>query len=149
MIGAGMNNKFLAVLVGTGLALTACTGSPGGAGTPTSPPSAGGVQGSPTAAPSSSASKPPAAQDTELLRDIKCAADDTGSWSFDAYLVNDQDQTRTFTVAIAVTVGMEVKGHDLVVHEVPGNSEAHITRNYFAQADDKDAVCEPVVSAEG
>lgn len=89
------------------------------------------------------------AQAGEFLRNIKCAADNTGSWSFAADLINDQPHSRTFTVAIAVTVGMQVKGHDLVVQAVPANGEARITRNYFAQADDKDAVCEPVVSVEG
>lgn len=134
--------------MGAGLALTACTGSPENPGDSTGPPSSAGGQ-SPTGETPSAPANPPSVLDGEFLRDATCAADDSGSWSFEADLVNDQDHARTFTVALAVTVGMEVKGHDMIVQEVPANSEEHVSRNYFAQTDDKNAVCEPVVSAEG
>ena len=147
MIGACMKKQFVAISLGVALALTACTGAPdSGSETPNTP-----VESSapPTAPQPSTGVKPAPSPVHELIRDVRCAADETGSWSFEGHLVNDQDNQRTFTIAIAVTVGPEVKGHDLVVQEVPGKSEFHVTRNYFAQTQEADAVCEPVVSVEG
>ncbi|AIY01258.1 hypothetical protein ART_1659 [Arthrobacter sp. PAMC 25486] len=145
-----MKRQFLAILLGTGLALTACTGVPDSGVESSNPPPATSEQPQPGDKPT--AAEPtlsPAPGREMLLRDVKCTADESGSWSFDGYLVNDQEQQRTFTIAIAVTVGMEVKGHDMVIQEVPGKGEFHVTRNYFAQAADEGAVCEPVVSVEG
>ena len=144
-----MKKKLLAILLGTGLALTACSGAPKGEGQPSNPTPAASEQ-NPGAGETESAPTPDTAPgNASLLRDAKCTADESGAWSFDAYLVNDDKQERTFTVALAVTIGKEVKGHDMVIQKVPGKGEFHVTRNYFAQSDDADAVCEPVVSVEG
>lgn len=146
-----MKRQFLAILLGTGLALTACTGSASGEDETANPPTATeqGPEGDKPTTPAATPAPAPTVPGTAYLRDVKCAADESGAWSFDGYLVNDQAQQRTFTIAIAVTVGMEVKGHDMVIQEVPGKGEFHVTRNFFAQAADEGAVCEPVVSVEG
>ena len=144
-----MKKKLLAILLGTGLALTACSGAPTDEGQTSNPTSAASEQ-SPGDSPAAAAPTPATAPgNASLLRDAKCTADESGAWSFDAYLVNDDKQERTFTVALAVTIGKEVKGHDMVIQKVPGKGEFHVTRNYFAQSADAGAVCEPVVSVEG
>lgn len=147
-MGLAMKNGIFAVLAGTALALTACTGSPDGVAESTSPPPASSKP-SPPAGPESPKAPSLVAEAGEFLRDVKCEPDHTGSWSFDGLLVNDQDEAKTFTIAIAVTVGMQVIGHDLVTQEVPGNGDVRVSRNYFAQTTEKDAVCETVVSVEG
>lgn len=143
-----MKNRIFALLVGSGLALTACTGSPEGDAESTSPPPVSSKP-SPSTGPESPKAPSLPAEAGEFLRDVECAPDDTGSWSFDGRLVNDQAEAKTFTIAIAVTVSKQVLGHDLVTQEVPGKSDVRVSRNYFAQTTEKDAVCEPVVSVEG
>jgi len=147
-----MQRKLLVILLGTGLFLTACTGIPDGGGDTPKTPAATHQDATAAAPPTASGeagSTAPGEAGSGALRDVTCTADSSGAWSFNGLLVNEQDRARTFTIAIAVTVGPDVKGHDIVTQEVPANGEFHVTRNYFAQTAEQGAVCEPVVSVEG
>lgn len=147
-----MKRKLLAILLGAGLAVTACTASPEDGGDTSKPPAATPQDTTAGPLPTASGEAGPAAPGeagSGALRDVTCTADSSGAWSFSGLLVNEQNRARTFTIAIAVTVGPDVKGHDIVTQEVPANGQFHVARNYFAQTAEQGAVCEPVVSVEG
>lgn len=83
------------------------------------------------------------------MTDVNCTKDSNGSWSFHGVLNNGSDKARTFTVAIAVTVGSSTKGHAMITQEVPAKSTFDVIAKDFATAADEGAVCEPVTSVEG
>lgn len=102
----------------------------------------------PTEAPPPSATPSNAAANEDLV-DVKCTKDSDGSWSFEGALKNPSTSPKTYTVAIAVTVGTAVKGHALLTQEVQADSVQHVAAPDFAVANDAGAVCEPVTSVGG
>lgn len=60
--------------------------------------------------------------------------------------MNPAPNTRTYTVAIAVTVGKNVLGHDMVTQSVPAGGKVTITTENFASSTNPAAVCAPITS---
>jgi len=125
--------------------VTGTSGSPGGSASPSTPAT------DQTAAPPSSPE--PGDVSTSLnaidaLRNQSCTAAADGSWTFKGTLVNGTGSAKTYTVAIAVTVGAALQGHALITQTVqPGMSADVLARN-FARTTGGAGTCEPVVSAE-
>lgn len=82
------------------------------------------------------------------LRDHTCTAGAGGSWSFKGNLVNTSDKAKTYTVAVAVTIGAAVQGHALITETVPAGKSAEVSAENFAKTTGSAGQCEPVVSAK-
>ncbi len=82
------------------------------------------------------------------LRDQSCTAGANGSWTFKGTLVNSTGTAKTYTVAVAVTVGAAVQGHALMTETVQAGKSADVSAKDFAHTAGGAGVCEPVVSAE-
>lgn len=135
------------------LALSGCTsagddpGETAGVSPPASASEGTGTSGggAPTEGAPPPASPSNAAANEDLV-EVKCTKDSGGSWSFEGDLKNSSASLKTYTVAIAVTVGTAVKGHALLTQEVQADSIQHVSAPDFAVANDAGAVCEPVAS---
>ncbi|XAS66750.1 hypothetical protein V3C33_14880 [Micrococcaceae bacterium Sec5.7] len=137
------------------LALAGCSGGGSGAAEP--------GQSAPTsskssAAPSSEAPAPGTSEPTDVssslnaigdLQKHTCTAAADGSWTFKGTLVNGSTESRTYTVAVAVTVGAAVQGHTIITETVPAGKSADVTAEKFAKSTGQNGTCEPVVSVEG
>lgn len=137
------------------LALSGCLspGSGHGAKDSTSTGPAEVAGGSSAPAPSAKAT-PATGQSSDGLASgdllgIKCTKDSTGSWSFEGDVKNSSTRQKTFTVAVAVTVGSAVKGHALLTQTVAAGSLEHVAAPDFAESNDPAAACEPVASVVG
>lgn len=121
--------------------LTATTGSTAASETPLiSPP--------PTAAPSLPTDVSTTLNAIKDLQKHTCSADADGSWTFKGTLVNASEKARTYTVAVAVTVGAAVQGHTLITKTVPAGKSAEVSAGNFAKTTGSAGQCEPVVSAK-
>lgn len=142
------------------LALAGCSGGGSGAAEP------GQSQSAPTtsqssassAAASSGGQAPGASEPTDVssslnaigdLRKHTCTAAADGSWTFTGTLVNSSTESRTYTVAVAVTVGAAVQGHTIITETVPAGKSADVKAEKFAKSMGPNGTCEPVVSVEG
>jgi hypothetical protein len=85
----------------------------------------------------------------DALQEHTCAAGADGQWTFKGTLVNSSDKAKTYTVAIAVTVGAAVQGHTLITETVQPGKSAEISAENFAKTTGQAGTCEPVVSVEG
>lgn len=120
---------------------TATTGSTAGSETPLiSPP--------PTAAPSLPTDVSTTLNAIKDLQKHTCSAGADGSWTFKGTLVNASEKARTYTVAVAVTVGAAVQGHTLITKTVPAGKSAEVSAGNFAKTTGSAGQCEPVVSAK-
>lgn len=84
----------------------------------------------------------------DALQKHTCAAGPDGSWTFKGTLVNTSDKAKTFTVAVAVTVGAAVQGHTLITETVQPGKSAELSAENFAKTAGQQGTCEPVVSVE-
>ncbi|WP_440157755.1 hypothetical protein [Arthrobacter sp. SAFR-014] len=84
----------------------------------------------------------------DALQAHTCAAGADGQWTFKGTLVNSSDKAKTYTVAIAVTVGAAVQGHTLITETVPAGKSAEVSAENFAKTTGQGGTCEPVVSVE-
>jgi hypothetical protein len=84
----------------------------------------------------------------DALQKHTCAAGPDGSWTFKGTLVNTSDKAKTYTVAVAVTVGAAVQGHTLITKTVQAGKSAEVSAENFAKTTGQQGTCEPVVSAE-
>ena len=82
------------------------------------------------------------------LQKHTCTATADGSWTFKGTLVNSADKAKTYTVAVAVTVGAAVQGHALITETVQPGKSADVSAENFAKTTGKEGQCEPVVSVE-
>ena len=82
------------------------------------------------------------------LQDHTCTAGTDGSWTFKGTLVNTSGQAKTYTVAVAVTVGAAVQGHALITETVQAGKSAEVSAENFAKTTGSAGQCEPVVSAK-
>jgi hypothetical protein len=82
------------------------------------------------------------------LQKHTCTATADGSWTFKGTLVNSADKAKTYTVAVAVTVGAAVQGHALITETVQPGKSADVSATNFAKTTGKEGQCEPVVSVE-
>lgn len=108
---------------------------------------------SPTLAVPSPAAPLPSDVSTSLnafsaLQESSCAQDGAGAWSFQGALANATDTTKTYTVAVAVTVGASVQGHALITKTVAAGKTTGISATDFAKTTGQAGTCEPVVSLE-
>ena len=69
-------------------------------------------------------------------------------WTFKGTLVNSSGKAKTYTVAIAVTVGAAVQGHTLITETVQAGKSAEVSAENFAKTTGQAGTCEPVVSVE-
>jgi hypothetical protein len=84
----------------------------------------------------------------DALQEHTCAASADGQWTFKGTLVNSSDKAKTYTVAIAVTVGAAVQGHTLITETVQAGKSAQVSAENFAKTTGQAGTCEPVVSVE-
>ena len=84
----------------------------------------------------------------DALQEHTCAAGADGQWTFRGTLVNSSDKAKTYTVAIAVTVGAAVQGHTLITETVQAGKSAEVSAENFAKTTGQAGTCEPVVSVE-
>ena len=84
----------------------------------------------------------------DALQEHTCAAGADGQWTFKGTLVNSSDKAKTYTVAIAVTVGAAVQGHTLITETVQAGKSAEVSAENFAKTTGQAGTCEPVVSVE-
>ncbi|NYD77190.1 hypothetical protein [Arthrobacter cupressi] len=82
------------------------------------------------------------------MRNQSCTAASDGSWTFKGTLVNDTGVAKTYTVAVAVTIGAAVQGHALITETVQPGKSADVSAKDFAHTTGQAGSCEPVVSAE-
>ena len=125
----------------TAPAPSATTGSTEGSETPLIPPP-------PTTAPSLPTDVSTTLNAIKDLQEHTCTAGADGSWSFTGNLVNTSDMAKTYTVAVAVTVGAAVQGHTLITETVPAGKSAEVSAKNFAKTTGSTGQCEPVVSAK-
>jgi hypothetical protein len=140
--------------------LLAASGCSGGGTGPSGPsPSASPASTTPASQPPSESSPPTTApvlptdvstslNAIEALQEHTCAAGADGQWTFKGTLVNSSDKAKTYTVAIAVTVGAAVQGHTLITETVQAGKSAEVTAENFAKTTGQAGTCEPVVSVE-
>jgi hypothetical protein len=84
----------------------------------------------------------------DALRNPSCSAGADGSWTFKGTLVNATGSAKTYTVAVAVTIGAAVQGHALITETVQAGKSAEVLAKDFARTTGRAGTCEPVVSAE-
>jgi hypothetical protein len=84
----------------------------------------------------------------EALVSHSCTADAAGVWSFRGTLRNSTEKTKTYTAAVAVTLGAAMLGHTVVTRKLGPGQQAGISAPKLAKSKDKNAVCEPVISME-
>ena len=84
----------------------------------------------------------------DALQEHTCAAGADGQWTFKGTLVNSSDKAKTYTVAIAVTVGAAVQGHTLITETIQAGKSAEVSAENFAKTTGQAGTCEPVVSVE-
>jgi len=84
----------------------------------------------------------------DALQEHTCTAGPDGQWTFKGTLVNSSDKAKTYTVAIAVTVGAAVQGHTLITETVQAGKSAEVSARNFAKTTGQAGTCEPVVSVE-
>ncbi|WP_395398897.1 hypothetical protein ACHMXB_13145 [Arthrobacter sp. UC242_113] len=84
----------------------------------------------------------------DALQEHTCEAGADGQWTFKGTLVNSTDKAKTYTVAIAVTVGAAVQGHTLITETVQAGKSAEVSAENFAKTTGQAGTCEPVVSVE-
>ncbi|WP_115787574.1 hypothetical protein [Arthrobacter silvisoli] len=84
----------------------------------------------------------------DALRNHSCTAASDGSWTFKGTLVNTTGSAKTYTVAIAVTIGAAIQGHALITETVQPGKSADVSAKDFAHTTGRAGICEPVVSAE-
>ena len=142
------------------LAVAGCSGGgsgPAGPGTsqtaPASPGSAGASETPLIPPPATTAPSLPTDVSTSLnaidaLQKHTCTAGPDGSWTFKGTLVNKTDSPKTYTVALAVTVGAVVQGHALITETVQPGKSADVSAENFAKTTGQQGTCEPVVSVE-
>ena len=140
--------------------LLAASGCSGGGSGPSGPiPSASPASTTPASQPPSESSPPttapvlPTDVSTSLnaidaLQEHTCAAGADGQWTFRGTLVNSSDKAKTYTVAIAVTVGAAVQGHTLITETIQAGKSAEVSAENFAKTTGQAGTCEPVVSVE-
>lgn len=102
----------------------------------------------PTTAPSLPTDVSTSLNAIDALQEHTCAAGPDGQWSFKGTLVNSSDKAKTYTVAIAVTVGAAVQGHTLITETVQAGKSAEVSAKNFARTTGQTGTCEPVVSVE-
>ena len=140
--------------------LLAASGCSGGGTGPTEPsPSASPASTTPASQPPSESSPPTTApvlptdvstsvNALDALQEHTCAAGADGQWTFKGTLVNSSDKAKTYTVAIAVTVGAAVQGHTLITETIQAGKSAEVSAENFAKTTGQAGTCEPVVSVE-
>ncbi|KRE47658.1 hypothetical protein ASG92_10570 [Arthrobacter sp. Soil736] len=84
----------------------------------------------------------------DALQKHTCTAGPDGSWTFKGTLVNKSDRAKTYSVAVAVTVGAAVQGHALITETVQPGKSADVSAENFAKTTGQQGTCEPVVSVE-
>ncbi|MFE5838459.1 hypothetical protein [Arthrobacter sp. NPDC056493] len=102
----------------------------------------------PTTAPSLPTDVSTSLNAIDALQEHTCAAGPDGQWTFKGTLVNSSDKAKTYTVAIAVTVGAAVQGHTLITQTVQAGKSAEVSAKNFAKTTGQAGTCEPVVSVE-
>lgn len=138
------------------LAVAGCSGggtAPSGPGPSVSPSTTTAAQTPSVTSPPSTAPSLPTDVSTSLnaiddLQKHTCAAGPDGSWTFKGTLVNSSDKAKTYTVALAVTVGAAVQGHALITETVQPGKSADVSAVNFAKTAGQQGTCEPVVSVE-
>jgi hypothetical protein len=140
--------------------LLAASGCSGGGSGPSGPsPSASPASTTAVSQPPSESSPPTTAPSLptdvstslnaiDALQEHTCAAGADGQWTFKGTLVNSSDKAKTYTVAIAVTVGAAVQGHTLITETVQAGKSADVSAENFAKTTGQAGTCEPVVSVE-
>ena len=161
-LGGNLRNRRLLpavlLLAAFPLALAGCSGGTGPAGQSTSPPPSSSASASlGTAPPTERTPAPPPSSPGDVstsfnaigaLRNQSCTAASDGSWTFKGTLVNDTGVPKTYTVAVAVTIGAAVQGHALITETVQPGKSADVSAKDFAHTTGRAGSCEPVVSAE-
>lgn len=139
------------------LAVAGCSGGgsgPAGPSPSVSPPSTTtaaqtpSVSSPPTTAPSLPTDVSTSLNAIDDLQKHTCVAGPDGSWTFKGTLVNSSDKAKTYTVALAVTVGAAVQGHALITETVQAGKSAEVSAENFAKTTGQQGTCEPVVSVE-
>lgn len=139
------------------LAVAGCSGgatNPTGTGPSVSPssttaaPQTPSVTSPPTTAPSLPTDVSTSLNAIDDLQEHTCVAGTDGSWTFKGTLVNSSDKAKTYTVALAVTVGAAVQGHALITETVQPGKSADVSAVNFAKTAGQQGTCEPVVSVE-
>jgi hypothetical protein len=144
------------------LAVAGCSGGGSGPAEPSasqsapSPTATTSTAGSQTPAESAPATTPPSLPTDvstslnaiDALQKHTCTADANGSWTFKGTLVNKSDRAKTYSVAVAVTVGAAVQGHALITETVQPGKSADVSAENFAKTAGQEGTCEPVVSVE-
>jgi len=122
------------------------SGSPG---TSTGPSAAASTDKAPAPPPSSEPGDVSTSFNAiDALRNQSCTAGADGSWTFMGTLVNSTKSAKTYTVAVAVTIGAAVQGHALITETVQAGKSADVLARDFARTTGRAGTCEPVVSAE-
>jgi hypothetical protein len=147
------------------LAVAGCSGGGSGPAGPSASQSAPASSSATTTNPTSgsqspSASAPPTTAPSlptdvstslnaiDALQKHTCAAAPDGSWTFKGTLLNTSDKAKTYTVAVAVTVGAAVQGHTLITETLQPGKSAEVSAENFAKTTGQEGTCEPVVSVE-
>jgi hypothetical protein len=139
------------------LAVAGCSGGgsgPAGPSPSVSPPSTTtaaqtpSVSSPPTTTPSLPTDVSTSLNAIDDLQEHTCVAGPDGSWTFKGTLVNSSDKAKTYTVALAVTVGASVQGHALITETVQAGKSAEVSAENFAKTTGQQGTCEPVVSVE-
>lgn len=87
---------------------------------------------------------------TGALSEVSCRADDSGFWSFSGTLSNAGLESRTYTIAIAITGpgGVPVLGHALLHETLAAQSTVSVASTHFTETLEPGAVCGFVTSTE-
>lgn len=140
------NWPFTVVLAAVGIFTLGACGAPSSAPPPSAaaPPSAPATTPSPPSpAPSVSA---PDSLVTDALKNVQCAADAHGTWSFSGTLHNTGTASVKYTIAIAVGTTSSVAGHAMIEKEVAAGASTEVRAAEVAQAAPAGSTCDAVVS---
>jgi hypothetical protein len=88
----------------------------------------------------------PDLQVTDALKNVQCAADANGTWSFSGTLTNTGTATVKYTIAIAVGTTSSVAGHAMIEKELAAGASTEVRAVDIARAAPAGSTCDAVVS---
>ncbi|MBB6404687.1 hypothetical protein [Arthrobacter sp. AZCC_0090] len=83
---------------------------------------------------------------TDALKNVQCAADANGTWSFSGTLTNTGTAAVKYTIAIAVGTTSSVAGHSMIEKELAAGASTEVHAAEVAHAAPAGSTCEAVVS---
>ncbi|MHC6222003.1 hypothetical protein [Arthrobacter sp. MMS24-S77] len=89
---------------------------------------------------------PPDLLATDALKNVQCAADAGGTWSFSGTLTNTGTAAVKYTIAIAVGTTSSVAGHAMIEKELAAGASAEVRAADIAQSAPAGSTCGAVVS---